>query len=159
MSVEVGQEAPDFTLPDQDLKPWSLSGLRGRTVVLAFFPAAFTPVCTKEMCTFRDQLGQFNQLDAQVLGISVDSPFTLKAFAEANRLNFPLLSDYRREVIRLYGVVHQDFVGLEGFAAAKRAVFVVDREGRVAYRWVSEDPRKEPDYGRVREEVGRLEKG
>ncbi len=89
MSVDVGSKAPDFTLTNQDRQPVTLSGLRGRPVVLAFFPAAFSSVCTKEMCTFRDSLARLNQADAQVLGISVDTFFTLKAFQDQQHLGFP----------------------------------------------------------------------
>ena len=153
---EVGEKAPDFTLPDQDLKQRSLSEFRGRKVVLAFYPGAFTSVCTKEMCSLRDSMSRFNELDAVVLGISVNDPFTQKAFAEANKLNFPLLSDYNREVIRKYGVYHENFVNLKGYTAAKRAVFIIDREGVIKYKWVSDDPLKEPDYDEIIRELSKI---
>ncbi len=153
---EVGEKAPDFTLPDQDLKPRSLSEFRGKKVVLAFYPGAFTSVCTKEMCTLRDSMNRFNELDAVVLGISVNDPFTQKAFAEANKLNFTLLSDYNREVIKKYGVYHEDFIGLKGYTAAKRAVFILDKEGVIRYKWVSDDPTKEPDYGEIVKELSKI---
>src|SRR5713101_2288675 len=92
MSVDVGSKAPDFTLPDQDRQPVTLSAQRGRPVVLAFFPAAFSSVCTKELCTFRDQLARLNGANARVYGISVDTFFALKAFQTAQKLTFPLLS-------------------------------------------------------------------
>ncbi len=153
---EVGEKAPDFTLPDQDLKPRSLSEFRGKKVVLAFYPGAFTSVCTKEMCTLRDSMNRFNELDAVVLGISVNDPFTQKAFAEANKLNFTLLSDYNREVIKKYGVYHEDFIGLKGYTAAKRAVFILDKEGVIRYKWVSDDPTKEPDYDEIVKELSKI---
>ncbi len=153
---EVGERAPDFTLPDQDLKPRSLSEFRGKKVVLAFYPGAFTSVCTKEMCSLRDSMSRFNELDAVVLGISVNDPFTQKAFAEANNLNFTLLSDYNREVIRKYGVYHEDFIGLKGYTAAKRAVFILDRDGVIRYKWVSDDPTKEPDYDEIIRELSKI---
>jgi peroxiredoxin len=99
MSVEVGQKAPDFTLSDQDGRPTSLSAQRGRNVVLAFFPAAFTSVCTKELCTFRDSLPELNNANAVVFGISSDTASTLKDFAVAERLNFPLLAEPERVAI------------------------------------------------------------
>jgi len=155
--ISVGQKAPDFTLPDTELKPRRLRDLLEKKVVLAFYPGAFTSVCTKEMCTFRDSIVKLSDLKAQVVGISVNDPFSNKAFAERNILSFPLLSDYNREVIELYGVAAKDFAGLKGYTAAKRSVFVVDRTGTVRYVWISEDPRVEPNYReieRVLEEIG-----
>jgi peroxiredoxin len=144
MPVDVGSPAPDFTLMNQDRQPVSLRDLRGRTLVLVFFPAAFSGTCTKELCTFRDSLARFNDADAQVLGISVDTFFALKAFHEQQKLGFPLLCDFNKEVIREYGVFNEDMIGLKGIA--KRAVFVVDAAGIVRYREVLDDARNEPDY-------------
>jgi peroxiredoxin len=144
MPVDVGLPAPDFTLMNQDRQPVSLRDLRGRTLVLVFFPAAFSGTCTKELCTFRDSLARFNDADAQVLGISVDTFFALKAFHEQQKLGFPLLCDFNKEVIREYGVFNEDMIGLKGIA--KRAVFVVDAAGIVRYREVLDDARNEPDY-------------
>ena len=147
MSAEVGSKAPDFTLPNQDREPVTLSQQKGRPVVLAFFPAAFSSVCQKELCTFRDALSQLNQAKAQVYGISVDSFFSLKAFGDQQRLTFPLLSDFNKQVIRDYGVFNDDMIGLKGIA--KRAVFVLDKDGVVRHREVLDDARNEPDYGKV----------
>jgi len=147
MSVDVGSTAPDFTLTDQDRQPVTLSAQRGRPVVLAFFPAAFSSVCTKELCTFRDRLGRLNDAKAQVYGISVDTFFTLKAFQDAQQLSFPLLSDFNKQVIRDYGVFNEDMIGLKGIA--KRAVFVLDPKGVVRHREVLEDARNEPNYEKV----------
>ena len=147
MSLDVGSKAPDFTLMNQDREAVTLSAQRGRPLVLAFFPAAFSSVCTKELCTFRDSLARLNQAKAQVYGISVDTFFTLKAFQEAQQLTFPLLSDFNKEVIRAYGVFNEDMIGLKGIA--KRAVFVVDKGGVVRHREVLEDARNEPDYNKV----------
>jgi len=144
MSLDVGRPAPDFTLMNQDRQPVTLSALRGHPVVLAFFPAAFSSVCTKELCTFRDQLAALNAAQATVLGISVDTFFTLKAFQGNQGLTFPLLSDFNKDVIRLYDVYNPDMIGLKGIA--KRAVFVVDGEGVIRYREVLEDARNEPNY-------------
>ena len=112
MSVDVGSKAPDFTLVNQDREPVTLSAQRGRPVVLAFFPAAFSSVCTRELCTFRDSLAGLNKANAQVYGISVDTFFTLKAFQEAQKLTFPLLSDFNKTAIRDYGVFNEDMIGL-----------------------------------------------
>src|SRR5216110_3548364 len=147
MSVDVGSTAPDFTLTNQDRQPVTLSAQRGTPVVLAFFPAAFSSVCAKEMCTFRDSMARLSQAKAQVYGISVDTFFTLKAFHDQQGYNFPLLSDFNKEVIRDYGVFNEDMIGLKGIA--KRAVFVLDRDGVVRHREVLEDARNEPNYQQV----------
>jgi peroxiredoxin len=155
MSVQVGDKAPDFTLPNQDREPVTLSGqLAKGPVVLAFFPAAFSSVCAQEMCTFRDSIAELGKVSATVLGISVDTFFTLKAWAEQQRLPFPLLSDFNKTVIRDYDVFNEDMIGLKGIA--KRAVFVIDRHGVVRYREVLEDARNEPDYGQVRQALASL---
>lgn len=147
MSVDVGTRAPDFTLTDQDRQRVTLSALQGKPVVLAFFPAAFSSVCAKEMCTFRDSMAQLGRANAQVFGISVDTFFTLKAFQDQQKLTFPLLSDFNKQVIRDYGVFNEDMIGLKGIA--KRAVFVIDRDGVVRHREVLEDARNEPAYDQV----------
>jgi glutaredoxin-dependent peroxiredoxin len=147
--VNIDSEAPDFKLFDTERKERTLSELKGKKVVLAFFPGAFTGVCTKEMCAFRDSMANLNSLDAQVIAISVDAPFSNKAFSDINKLNFPVLSDYTRHVSEMYGGVHNDFAGLKGYSAAKRAVFVIDKKGIVKYKWVSEDPGKEPLYDEI----------
>jgi peroxiredoxin len=147
MSVAVGSKAPDFTLTNQDREPVTLSQLKGKPVVLAFFPAAFSSVCAKEMCTFRDSMAQLGKANAQVFGISVDTFFTLKAFQEQQKLTFPLLSDFNKQVIRDYGVFNEDMIGLKGIA--KRAVFVIDKDGIVRHQEVLEDARNEPNYSAV----------
>jgi peroxiredoxin len=147
MLVDVGSKAPDFTLTNHDRQPVTLSAQRGHPVVLAFFPAAFSSVCTKELCTFRDSLARLNTAKAQVYGISVDTFFTLKAFHDDQKLTFPLLSDFNKQVIRDYGVFNDDMIGLKGIA--KRAVFVIDKDGVVRHREVLEDARNEPDYQKV----------
>ena len=147
MSVDVGSKAPDFTLTSQDRRPVKLSEQRGRPVVLAFFPAAFSGVCQKELCTFRDSMARLNQANAQVFGISVDTFFALKAFADAQGLTFPLLSDFNKQTISDYGVFNEDMIGLKGIA--KRAVFVIDKDGVVRHKEVLDDARNEPNYDRV----------
>jgi peroxiredoxin len=147
MAADVGATAPDFTLTNQDRQPVTLSAQRGKPVVLAFFPAAFSSVCTKELCTFRDSLAKLNQSKAQVYGISVDTFFTLKAFQDQQKFTFPLLSDFNKDVIRQYGVFNEDMIGLKGIA--KRAVFVIDENGVVRHREVLDDARNEPNYEKV----------
>jgi len=153
MSIEVGQKLPDFELFDQTRTSKSLRALSGKNTVLAFFPGAFTSVCTKEMCTFRDSI---QNLPGNVVAVSVNDPFTNKAFADMNHLPFPILSDFTRETIRKYNIFHDDFAGLKGYTAAKRSVFVLDRNGVVRYKWVSEDPGKEPDYAAIKDALGKL---
>jgi len=156
MSTEVGQKPPDFQLPDQDRKVKTLKDFAGKKLVLAFFPGAFTSVCTKEMCTFRDSAQKLNSLNAQVIGIDVNDPFTNKAFADENRLQFPLLSDYTRSTVRAYKINHDDFAGMKGYTAAKRSIFVLDDKGTVRYRWVSDDPLKEPNYEEIRTSLSKI---
>ena len=148
MAAEVGTKAPDFTLMDQDRQPVTLSQQVGQdNIVLAFFPAAFSSVCSTELCTMRDSLVNVDRGGAKVFGISVDTFFTLKAFATEQGLTFPLLSDFNKEVIPQYGVFNPDMIGLKGIA--KRAVFLIDKSGIVRYREVLEDARNEPDYGKL----------
>jgi peroxiredoxin len=147
--IGVGDKAPDFALSDTDLKRRKLLDFLRQNVVLAFFPGAFTSVCTKEMCTFRDSIARLNNLKAQVVGISVNDPFSNKAFAEKNMLTFPLLSDYSREAVKLYGVELPDFAGLRGYTAAKRSVFIIDKQGIVRYAWISDNPGIEPNYQEI----------
>ena len=155
MAVGVGAKAPEFTLPDQDRQQVTLSErLAKGPVVLAFFPAAFSGTCTKELCTFRDSMAELNAMSAQVLGVSVDTFFALKAWADAQKLNFPLLSDFNKNVIRRYEVVNPDMIGLKDIA--KRAVFVIDRSGVVRHSEVLDDARNEPDYGKVKQALASL---
>ncbi len=147
MAVDVGSKAPDFTLTNQDRQPVTLSGLQGKPVVLAFFPAAFSSVCQKELCTFRDSMARLGEAKAQVFGISVDTFFTLEAFHDQQKFTFPLLSDFNKQAIRDYGVFNEDMIGLKGIA--KRAVFVLDKDGVVRHREVLDDARNEPDYEKV----------
>jgi len=156
MAAEVGQKAPDFELFDADKQPTKLSDLKGKNVVLAFYPGAFTGVCTTEMCTFRDRFDSFNSMNAQVFGISVDGIFAQKAFSDANNLNFPLLSDYGRKTVDAYGVSLPNFAGMEGYTASQRAVFVIDKSGVIQFKWVGENPGLEPDYDEVQRQVDKL---
>jgi peroxiredoxin len=141
MAVEVGDAAPDFALPDQDRQTKKLSEFRGSNVLLAFYPGAFTGGCTREVCSLRDNMEMLNGMQAQVLGISTDPPASQKAWADQNQLNFSLLSDYKRNTVEAYGVAFPDFLGMEGFTAARRSIFVVDKAGTVRYKWLAErDP-------------------
>ena len=156
MTVEVGQSAPAFTLYDADRNQRSLSDFKDKNVVLAFYPGAFTGVCTTEMCALRDRMDQFNSMNAQVLGISVDAPFAQKAWSDANNLNFPLLSDYTRQVVNEYDVALENLAGLENYVVANRAVFIVDKSGVVRYKWIAPSPLNEPDYDEIRGALSQL---
>lgn len=150
MSVQVGQEAPDFTLKDTETQDVALSSFRGqKNVVLLFVPFAFTGVCTNELCSVRDNLGTYGQLDAEVLGISVDSPFAQKQWKEKENLNFTLVSDFNRSVSKAYGAQFDDLMGFSG--VAKRAAFVIDKAGKVQYAEVLESPRDLPDFEKIQE--------
>jgi peroxiredoxin len=148
MAVEVGAKAPDFTLHNQDRESVTLSEvIKKGPVVLAFLPGAFSGTCTAEMCNFRDSEADLNKLSAQVLGVTVDTFFVLKAWADAHKFKFPLLSDFNKEVTPTYGVLNPDMIGMKNIA--KRAVFVIDRNGVVRHKEVLDDARNEPDYGKV----------
>ena len=154
--IKVGDKAPDFALPDIDMKQRSLKEFLGEKVVLAFFVGAFTSTCTKEMCEFRDSMARLTDLKAQVIGISVNDPFSNKGFVEKNRLPFPVLSDYKREVIRIYGLELPNFAGLDGYTVAKRSIFILDQKGIVQYVWVSDNPAVEPDYQTIQKALEQI---
>lgn len=154
MSATVGSKAPDFTLMNENREPVTLSSQKGHPVVLAFFPAAFSGVCTKELCTFRDSMAKLNNAKAQVYGISVDTFFTLAAFKKDQNLNFPLLSDFNKDVIQAYGAFNPDMIGLKGIA--KRSTFVIDKDGVVRYAEVLDDARNEPNYDKVFDTLAKL---
>jgi glutaredoxin-dependent peroxiredoxin len=148
--LRLGQKAPEFSLPDADGKTRALGEFtRLGTVILAFFPFAFSGVCDKEMCMFRDGFGTLQAAGAQLVGVSVDSSFSLKAFAQTYNLQFPLLSDFNKKVTKLYGVLQDPWVGLGYRGVAKRATFIVDRKGVLRHRWVTEVPSEEPPYSEV----------
>ena len=150
--ITFGDLAPDFELPDINMKMHKLSDYREK-IVLAFFPAAESPVCTKEMCTFRDSLQDLQQESTDIIGISVDGPFANKIFTINRHLNFPLLSDYKREVINKYGIIMKDLGPLKDYNAAKRSIFIVDRDRKIRYSWISDDPLIEPNYKEIKKEL------
>lgn len=154
----IGDRAPEFELPDPDMKPRKLSEFYGKKTILAFFPAAESPVCTAEMCALRDSLDSLRDLGANVVGISVDGPFANKFFVQNRHLNFPVLSDYRRDIIRKYGIVMSRLGPLEGYDAAKRSIFILDESGKVIYRWVSDNPLVEPNYDEIKDALKKAKK-
>lgn len=146
MAIEIGQQAPDFALKGtQGDAPVRLADFHGKkNVVLLFFPFAFSPVCTTEMCSLRDSFAQYGKLNAEVLGLSIDSPFTLAAWARQEGLPFSLLSDFNRTTSRAYDVLYEDLMGLQG--VSKRAAFVIDKQGVVRYAEVCPTPRDLPNF-------------
>jgi peroxiredoxin len=149
MAATVGQKAPNFELVDSDKNVVKLESYKGKNVVLLFFPAAFTSVCTKEMCQTRDELSYFNGLNAQMFGVSVDMPFTLAKYKEANQLNFPILSDFNKEAITAYGCKYDSWImGLKG--VAKRASFVIDKEGVIRFAQILENASDYPDFDGIK---------
>ncbi len=157
MVLRLGKKAPDFSLPDTDRAPRSLGEFtKNGAMMLAFFPFAFSGVCDKEMCTFRDGFGGFQKAGAQLVGVSVDSVFALKAFAQTYNLQFPLLSDFNKRVTRLYGVLQDPWGSIGYKGVSKRAVFVIDRRGMLRYRWATDTPSVEPPYAEVGRAIQKL---
>ena len=150
--LNIGEKAPDFVLYDSEKKQRKLSEFltKGRKTILAFFPGAFTGVCTQEMCSFRDMHGELQKLNGVVVGVSVDAPFAQKAFVEKNGLTFPLLCDFKREVIQTYGVVWKNLGGVEGYVCANRAIFLLDDSGKVIFKWVADNPGQLPDFEAIK---------
>ncbi|PSK93042.1 peroxiredoxin [Taibaiella chishuiensis] len=155
MAIQTGQQAPEFTLRDSDKQEVKLNDYKGRNVVLLFFPLAFTGVCTAELCSLRDNMTTYNNLDAQVLAISVDSLFTLDKFKKEQGFNFPLLSDFNKDVSAAYGSLYENFV-LDMKGVSKRSAFVLDKEGVVRYAEVLEDAGKIPDFDKIQETLQSL---
>lgn len=145
----IGQNAPDFTLKNTAKEPISLSNYRGSTVILAFYPGAFTGVCDKEMCAFQDNMAKLNAAEATVIGISVDSPWANAEFARKYNLEFELLSDLDRVVVTSYDATFVGLGGIEGYVSANRVVIVIDKGGVIQHRWVAENPGVEPDYDAI----------
>lgn len=148
--MNIGDIAPNFELPDTELKMRTLEEFKGKKVVLSFFVAASSPVCETELCTFRDSWKELSDMNAQVIAISNDGPFANKAFAQKNNLNFPILADYSSKTIRDYDVLMKDLLHIKDYNAAKRSVFVILEDGKIGYKWVSDDPLKEPNYEEIK---------
>ena len=158
MPLKVGDKAPDFTLKNQNLEEVSLSDFKGKNVVLLFFPLVNTSVCEKELCSTRDGLSQYKDLDAEVIALSVDSPFAQKLWDEKHKFNFPLLSDFNKEVSKKYDAFYDVFApGKFDYAGvAKRSAFVIDKEGTLRYVEVLENPGDEPDYDAIKDTLKNL---
>ncbi len=150
MSLNIGDTAPEFELPDIELKLRTLDEFKGGKIVLSFIVAASSPVCEVELCTLRDSWKEISDLGAKIVSISNDGPFANKAFAEKHNFNFPLLGDYTSKTIRDYGILMPDLLHIKDYNAAKRSVFVIMEDGKIGYKWVSEDPLKEPNYEEIK---------
>jgi peroxiredoxin len=155
MQIQPGHKAPAFSLYDSEKNKVSLSDFSGKNVLLLFFPQAFTSVCTQELCGVRDNIGRYSNAKAQVLGISVDSVFTLDQFKNSQQFNFPLLSDFNKEVSGAYGALYQDWI-LDMKGVSKRAAFVIDREGHVRYAEVLENAGEVPNFNAIHEILEQL---
>lgn len=155
MAVKVGDKAPSFSLHSSDKSEVSLDDYRGKNVVLLFFPLAFTGVCTTELCGVRDNIIDYGKLNAEVLAVSVDSFATLGQFKAQQNLNFPLLSDFNKEVAKAYGTLYEEFVlGMKG--VAKRSAFVIDKEGIIRYAEVLDNAGDLPNFEAVQETLSGL---
>ncbi|SMC91821.1 redoxin domain-containing protein [Pedobacter nyackensis] len=152
MALQVGDKAPDFTLFNSELKEVSLADYKGKKLVVHFFPMAFTGVCTAQLCTMRDSFGYYEGMNAHVVGISVDSPFTLAKFKEEQSYQFPLLSDFNKETSQAFGAFYEDFVfNLKG--VSKRAAFVINEEGKVIHSEVLDVATDMPDFDAIKRSV------
>lgn len=150
MTLSIGDKAPEFTLRATDKSEVSLGDYKGKNLVILFFPLAFTGVCTKELCSIRDNMNVYSSLNSEVVAISVDSLFSLEQFKESQGYNFPLLSDFNKDVSRAYGALYEDFVlGMKG--VSKRSAFVVDSQGTIKYAEVLDDAGQLPDFDKVKE--------
>ena len=153
MKLTVGQKAPVFTLFSGDKVKVSLEDFKGKKVLLLFFPQAFTGVCTRELCGVRDDIARYHNADVQVLGISVDSVFTLNTYSKEQSFNFPLLSDFNKEVSRNYGTLYDNWI-FDMKGVSKRSAFVIDREGIIRYAEVLENAGDVPDFDKIHEVLG-----
>lgn len=157
MVPRLGQKAPEFSMPDSNQTTRTLGEFtKNGAVALAFFPFAFSGVCDKEMCTFRDESWTPQASNVQLVAISVDSVYTLKAFAQTYNLQFPLLSDFNKKTSKAYGVLQDRWVGFGYRGVSKRALFLIDGKGVLRYRWAVDDPRYEPPYPDVRKAAEKL---
>lgn len=156
MSIQTGQQAPAFALFDTDKNKVTLADQKGSNVVVLFFPLAFTGVCTTELCNVRDNIGVYNNTNAKVFGVSVDSLFSLGKFKAEQNLNFPLLSDFNKEAAKAFGVLYDTFPAFEMQGVSKRAAFVIDQEGTVRYAEVCATPGDLPDFAAIQQTLAGL---
>lgn len=157
MKIQVGMPAPDFTLYDSTKQKVTLSQQKGQPVLLLFFPLAFTRTCTKELCMVRDNIGWYNSVQAKVFGISVDALHTLARYKEDQQLNFTLLSDFNKDVSRMYDTIHEMW-GYNMKGVSKRSAFVLDKEGIIQYAEVLDDDGEVPDFATIQSVLSHLHK-
>jgi len=150
MSLNIGDTAPGFELPDIELKMRTLDEFKEKKIILTFIVAASSPVCETELCVLRDSWKEISDLGAHIVAISNDGPFANKAFTEKHNFNFPLLADYNSKTIRDYDILMPDLAHIKDYNAAKRSVFIIMEDGKIGYKWVSEDPLKEPNYEEIK---------
>jgi peroxiredoxin len=156
MSIKIGQQAPDFSLYNTEKNKVSLSDFKGRNVLLLFFPQAFSSICTKELCSVRDDISRYKQANAVVLGISVDSVNSLNRFREDQNFDFQLLSDFNKETSRAYDAIYENWV-LDMKGVSKRSAFIVDKEGKIAYAEVLESPADLPNFDAINQTLAGLQ--
>jgi len=157
MSLQIGQSAPSFSLFNSEKSKVNLSDYQGKkNVLLLFFPQAFTGVCTKELCAVRDDIARYNNADAEVLGISVDSVFTLAKFKEEQQYNFQLLSDFNKEVSTQYESIYASFTDMGMKGVSKRSAFIIDKQGVIQYAEVLESAGDVPNFDAINETIKRL---
>ena len=144
---------PDISLLDLERNSVNLKSYEGKKTIIAFFPGAFTGGCTEELCNFQSDLDEFNNLNVQIVGISVDSPFALTGWAQANGITFDLLSDYKKECIKLFDVEFHGLAGMEGYVSSNRAVFIADSSGEITYKWIAENPGVLPDFEEIKKNL------
>ena len=151
MAIAIGQAAPGFSLYDSEKKKINLGDYKGKNVVLLFFPLAFTGTCTKELCSVRDNISIYNETNAQVLGISVDSLYVLNKYKKEQNLNFPLLSDFNKDASKAFDVLYETYPSFEMQGVSKRAVFVIDKEGVVQHAEICATPGELPDFNAIQQ--------
>ncbi|MFP4368519.1 MAG: redoxin domain-containing protein [Candidatus Kapaibacterium sp.] len=155
-AVEKGEKAPDFKVYTTRMQPFGLDQLMNNKTVLAFVPGAFTGVCTKEICSFRDDLKAFEELDADIAVVTTDSPFANAAWATEHEVTFPILADVSKETVKAFDVFYENFAGIQGFTVPKRAIFIIDEQGMVEYKWVAENPGLEPPYDEIKKALSEM---
>lgn len=155
MAIQIGSKAPEFNLFDSDKNKVSLSGFAGKNILLLFYPQAFTGVCTKELCMVRDDIGRYSNVDAEVIGISVDSVFTLKKYKEEQQYNFTLLSDFNKEISALYGCLYDEWI-LDMRGVSKRAAFIIDKKGLMQYAEILEVAGNMPNFEAINAKLASL---
>ncbi len=157
MAITVGSQAPEFSLYDSDKNKVSLSDFQeNKNVLLLFFPLAFTGTCTDELCAIRDDIGRYSNANAQVLGISVDSVFTLAKYKEEQSYNFPLLSDFNKEVSTAYETIYGSFTPMMMRGVGKRSAFIIDKKGIVQYKEVLESAGDLPNFEAINNKLQSL---